>query len=127
MSPWKIWWRHTRYWSLGGALLGLTALVLFTVYEPGTRDWVEHGDRAVAGIRVSLQTRRSASAGALDVRLMSSAPVSGQAGFARPLRPLLVDDVVEEMFVPPGSAAAGEFVLDTASGRFTWPVGRVLP
>ncbi|MEM1187293.1 MAG: hypothetical protein AAGI72_02135 [Pseudomonadota bacterium] len=126
MNPFLIWLRSTGYWGVVSGLLCCNALVLFSVFRPGTTDWVNHGVQAVAGMEITLETRRSGE-GALDVRLSSSSPVSGRAGFAVPREHLVIEREFERRFVPPASAEASQFVFETGSGRFAWSVGRIFP
>ncbi|MEO1080374.1 MAG: hypothetical protein AAFY29_12525 [Pseudomonadota bacterium] len=127
MTPFSIWLKSTGYWGVVSGLLCCAALTLFAVYRPESRDWVNHGSQSVAGIELTLETRLSDD-DALDVRLSSASalPISGKAGFSVATDVLVIDRQFVRRFVPPASPEAGQFVFETASGRFAWRLGRVL-
>lgn len=128
MTPFSIWLRGTGYWGLAGGVLCFTALVLFAIFRPGAKDWVNHGTQVASGLEVTLETRRSGH-DAIDVRLTvdSSSPVAGMAGFSTADRKLIVDRQVESHFLPPASSDGARFIFETVTGRFEWLVGRVFP
>lgn len=126
MSAARAWWHGCGWWGYAGAILAALAVVLFFLYDPATRDWVEHGTRELDGTAVTLSTRIAEGKAGLDVRLMASQPLSGAAGFGSERAPVHIGSTLQAQFTTTAWHTA-EFGLETASARAVWTVGRRFP